>query len=98
MTHASRDTTTGLRFEEEVTIHKEGVNLTKNALYSYLKNQKINWEDLLSRKLLPDEAYYDGHMKKNINKQKVLPMKNRRLVLLKFGNIEKLQQLLVRKM
>lgn len=60
MTHASRDTTTGLKFEEEVTIHRDGINLTKNALYSYLKEHKIKWEDLLSRKLLPDEAYYDG--------------------------------------
>lgn len=61
MTHASRDTTTGLRFEEEVTVHKDGINLTKNALYSYLKKQGIKWEELLSRKLLPDEAYFDGH-------------------------------------
>lgn len=61
MTHTSRDTTTGLRFEEEVTVHKDGINLTKNALYSYLKKQGIKWEELLSRKLLPDEAYFDGH-------------------------------------
>jgi len=61
MIHASRDTTTGLRFEEEVTIHKDGIDLTKNKLYSYLKERGVDWQTFLSRKLLPDEAYFDGH-------------------------------------
>lgn len=26
-----------------------------------MKNKNIKWEDLLSRKLLPDEAYFDGN-------------------------------------
>lgn len=60
MTHASRDTTTGLEFEKQVTLHKDGINLTKNELYAYLKDQRVDWTMLLSRKLLPDEAYYDG--------------------------------------
>lgn len=38
MTNASRDTTTGLFFEEKVHINNNGINLTKHALYSYLKN------------------------------------------------------------
>lgn len=60
MTHASRDTTTGLKFEKQIILHKEGLNLTKNKLYLYLKEQGIAWNSIISRKLLPDEAYYDG--------------------------------------
>ena len=37
MTHASRDTTTGLLFEERVKIKKEGIDVTKHELYRYLK-------------------------------------------------------------
>lgn len=59
-THASRNTTTGLNFENKVSINKEGINLTKNNLYSYLNSRGINYKDFLSRKLLPDEAYFDG--------------------------------------
>lgn len=58
-THASRDTTTGLRFEEKVTINKKGYDLSKHNLYRYLQKKGLNWEDYLSKKLLPDEAYYD---------------------------------------
>ena len=36
MTHASRDTTTGLKFEEQVKIHTSGIELTKHKLYKYL--------------------------------------------------------------
>lgn len=60
MTHASRDTSTGLEFEKKVVLNKEGIELSKAKLYSYLKECGINWQDLLSRKLLPDEAYFDG--------------------------------------
>lgn len=59
MTHASRDTTTGLRFEEKVHIKSNGIDLTKHNLYKYLKNNGIDWEGILSKKLLPDEAYFD---------------------------------------
>lgn len=59
MTHASRDTTTGLAFEEKVKIQAEGIDLTKHKMYQYLAKNGINWEDLLSRKLLPDEAYFN---------------------------------------
>ena len=30
----------------------------KNALYVYLESQNINWEKILSKKLLPDDAIY----------------------------------------
>lgn len=62
-THASRDTTTGLKFENRINLNKEGINLTKHNLYRYLSSLGINWEDLLSRKLLPDEAYFNPNTK-----------------------------------
>ena len=63
MTNASRDTTTGLQFEEQVQIKSSGINLTKHNLYSYLKKIGVNWEDYISRRLLPDEAYFDPETK-----------------------------------
>lgn len=59
MTHSSRDTTTGLDFEKLISMPKVGINLTKHKLYSYLKEQGIKWQDYISKKLLPDEAYLD---------------------------------------
>lgn len=59
----SRDTTTGAQFEEKVTLknrHPNGIDLSKGKLYKYLKSKNINWQNILSRKLLPDEAYFDG--------------------------------------
>ena len=61
MTHASRNTTTGLDFEKKVVLNKEGENLSKGKLYSFLKAAGIDWSSIISRKLLPDEAYFDGH-------------------------------------
>lgn len=58
-THASRDTTTGLNFEKLISCKKDGIDLTKHKLYRYLKEKNIEWESILSRKLLPDEAYFD---------------------------------------
>ena len=60
MTHASRDTTTGLNFEKQVYIQHTGINVSKNELYKYLKKHHIKWEDYISRKLLPDEAYIEN--------------------------------------
>lgn len=59
MTHASRNTTTGLRFEDTVYIEcpLNAIDLTKNKLYSYLKENGINWENYISKKLLPDNAF-----------------------------------------
>lgn len=40
MTHASRNTITGLFFEEKVKINNEGIDLTKHNLYRFLKEKK----------------------------------------------------------
>lgn len=61
MTHASRDTTTGLNFEGKVHIQHSGIDVSKNELYNYLKKHHIKWEDYISRKLLPDEAYIENN-------------------------------------
>lgn len=59
MTHASRNTTTGLVFENKVQLNKDGINLTKHNLYRYLKEQGIDYKKIISKKLLPDEAYFN---------------------------------------
>ena len=59
MTHASRDTTTGMTFENKIQLHKNGINLTKYNLYRYLKECGIDYTKIISKKLLPDEAYFD---------------------------------------
>ena len=58
-THASRDTTTGLLFEEKVHMEEIGENISKHALYRFLASRDIKWDNYISKKLLPDEAYYD---------------------------------------
>lgn len=58
-THVSRDTTTGLEFEKRVSCKKDGIDLTKYKLYKYLDSQGIDWNKIISRKLLPDEAYWN---------------------------------------
>lgn len=63
MTHASRDTTTGAKFEEKVQINTTGINLTKHNLYKYMEKLGIRWNDIISKKLLPDEAYFDESTK-----------------------------------
>lgn len=63
MTHATRNTTTGLKFEEQVQTKNEGINLTKYNLYKYLEQNNINWKDIISKKLLPDEAYFNPETK-----------------------------------
>jgi hypothetical protein len=63
MTNSSRDTTTGLKFEEYAKVKCDGVNVSKNALYSFLKKKNIDWSLFLSRKLLPDEAYWNEETK-----------------------------------
>lgn len=59
MTHASRDTTTGLLFEERVKIQENGINVTKHELYRHLKSRGIDYTTLISKQLLPDEAFID---------------------------------------
>lgn len=64
MTHASRDTTTGTKFEKQVQINTTtGINLTKHNLYKYMDKLGIKWNDVISKKLLPDEAYFDENTK-----------------------------------
>ena len=59
-TNASRDTTTGLIFEDKASgLNKNGIDVTKHKLYSYMKSKGLRWEDYVSRRLLPDEAYLD---------------------------------------
>lgn len=58
-TNASRNTTTGLAFENYVHMKSHGIDVSKHKLYKYLESQNINWSKIISRKLLPDEAYWD---------------------------------------
>ena len=58
-THASRDTTTGLKFEEIVNIKCSGIPVAKYKLYKHLKEKGINYKDIISKRLLPDDAYID---------------------------------------
>lgn len=59
MTHASRDTTTGLKFEEIVKINREdGINISKTRLKHFVQKHGINPLDYLSWMFQPDEAYY----------------------------------------
>ena len=62
-THASRDTTTGLLFEQKVNIASTGRDISKHALYRYLTEKNIDWQEIISKKLLPDEAYIDEETK-----------------------------------
>lgn len=63
MTNASRDTTTGSIFEKRITLNKQGINLTKHNLYKYLSSKNIDYTTIISKKLLPDEAYFDEETK-----------------------------------
>lgn len=57
MNHFTRNTSTGLAWEEICQADKEGIDLSKHNLYRYLSQKQINWKKLISKKLLPDEAY-----------------------------------------
>ena len=98
MTHATRNTTTGLDFENKVKIKCKGIDISKHNLYKYLTQRNIDWENILSRKLLPDEAYWDEETKtlsvfeKKFSNAKVLLMKSRKLALSNFGNFQKLER------
>lgn len=59
-TNSSRNTTTGTIFENKAFgLNSNGINVTKHSLYSYMKSKGLNWEDYISRRILPDEAYLD---------------------------------------
>ena len=59
------NTVTGLDFENKAKINfnENDINLTKNNLYNYLKNNHIDYTKIISRKLLPDEAYFNPNTK-----------------------------------
>lgn len=59
MTRVTRDTTTGIRFEEKVSMKQSGIDLSKHNLYKYLTKIGKDWKEVISKKLLPDEAYFD---------------------------------------
>ena len=57
------NTITGTIFENQVHINTEGINLTKHNLYNYLKKNGIDYTTIISKKLLPDEAYFNPNTK-----------------------------------
>ena len=59
-THASRDTTTGLSFEARTQMQAIGIDISKHNLYRFLSSRNIDWTKIISKKLLPDEAYFDA--------------------------------------
>ena len=63
MTHASRDTSTGAIFEAKTKGVAAGIEISKHELYRFLDKKGIKWQELISRKLLPDEAYWDEETK-----------------------------------
>lgn len=54
MTHASRNTMTGLDFENAARIHcpSNAIDLTKNKLYSYLKDKGVDWKKIYLKKTI----------------------------------------------
>ena len=60
MTHASRNTTTGLLFEQKVNLNQENsINISKKKFCKFLESKGLtNVLDYLSWKFEPDEAYY----------------------------------------
>ena len=57
------NTISGIMFENRVYINCEGINLTKYNLYNYLKKNNIDYTTIISKKLLPDEAYFNPDTK-----------------------------------
>lgn len=59
MTHASRDTSTGLKFEEQIRLdRKDGINISKKQFCKFFESKGINVLNYLSWRFEPDEAYY----------------------------------------
>lgn len=60
MTHASRDTTTGLTFEKMAQIHRaDGIDISKKKLKKFLQERGLSDPtQYLSWMFEPDEAYY----------------------------------------
>ena len=58
MTHASRDTSSGLLFEEQAQLQVAGINLSKGKLCKWVRSKGIEPTDYLSWEFKPDEAYF----------------------------------------
>lgn len=59
MTHASRNTTTGLTFEHQANMaRKDGINISKTKLAAWVKERGVILTDYLSWAFQPDEAYF----------------------------------------
>lgn len=60
MTHASRNTTTGLAFEQQVTMcHTNGIDISKTKLKKFLIEKGVaDPTQYLSWMFQPDEAYF----------------------------------------
>ena len=59
MTHASRNTTTGLLFEDKIRVESIGQDISKKGLCKFLKDKGLkNITDHLSWNFEPDEAYF----------------------------------------
>lgn len=59
-----RDTTTGTKFENDtIIVDNDSIELSKHALYRYLKEHNIDWQQLISRKILPDQAFFNEQTK-----------------------------------
>ena len=90
----SRDTTTGLKFEEKVSLKMNGIDLTKHNLYKYLKSLGIDYKDIVSKNYYQTNVIWLEticmYMRKNFNVIPVQRMKNHKLVDLKFNNLRKL--------
>ena len=46
-----------------IIINYKGINLTKHKLYKYMDKLGIKWKDIISKQILPDEAYFDENTK-----------------------------------
>ena len=56
------NTMTGAEFENKIRINinnNNDIDLTKYNLYNYLKQNNIDYTKIISKKLLPDEAYFN---------------------------------------
>lgn len=91
MTHASRNTMTGLDFENAARIHcpSNAIDLTKNKLYSYLKDKGVDWKNISQENYCQIMLFFLkmikklSFMRRNFSNVMEVLMKNLRLVHLK---------------
>lgn len=59
MTHALRDTSTGLNFEQQVkNIRTDGIDISKTKFCKFFEEKGIDILNFLSWRFQPDEAYF----------------------------------------